>query len=750
MVQATGIFGGDSVQYDTLHKRLGEFIDAYPSLPTFESSETGMKKFIGDWVSMICHKKTLWGVDNKEYQITEHQRTSLIEDFRSQFGQCPLLIHAVIYKYTLESDNSKNARIDLRLKETELRNFEVMIQEKNDLLTKKEEVLSSMFSELFSKINVRSKGHLVEDYGEDVIGKYIITSQKIASQESTSRCSITSKRTNIFQTNTANTFAIEHIGPSSDLILAWDQGDKSQDSCRAIVNDNYTIIALCDGVSEEESSGIYSSLITEALTHEFAYTRKNGILFSSPIINQHILSQISSENQHPMFNEFYSRTITEQILKLRSGKSTLVQLIIHPSGLVQYHRIGDTCIWRIRADSTLELISPLNKEVIRTSDTEYIGERMPPPKNLSEAFVKLEPNDAIFACTDQVSEWIIDNNELEILGWYQRFKDEKNLTEITAQFFSHVSQQHGGNDHQTFALYIHTSKESPSTSDTKEIMKDKSGILHWKGQEYRQKGDKPYYYNSEHCKGVKTLPSESIYSNLKFISKEYELPWLLDYNVEIGSNDGEKTYLIEMQHLTEQNGFIELGDINWNNPKDDSTRKFLPLMERLLSQLREEIDQSGVTHRDIALSNLFYDTSLDKLVLVDHNSVYTHGAFTGYSGRENSYQEEQGHLGMYGPEDLDYTANIFHEYSHRFPLKLLEFTFRIIDNVNDHDCHESLVTDNSSGELIFSKEEVDLLFKPNSDKSEMLQRIVDLTALDIDSLTSMASMLSFPHVFFED
>ena len=59
-----------------------------------------MKKFIGDWISMICYKKTLWGVDNKEYQITEHQRTSLIEDFRSQFGQCPLL-HAVIYKYTL-------------------------------------------------------------------------------------------------------------------------------------------------------------------------------------------------------------------------------------------------------------------------------------------------------------------------------------------------------------------------------------------------------------------------------------------------------------------------------------------------------------------------------------------------------------------------------------------------------------------------------------------------------------------------
>ena len=192
---------------------------------------------------------------------------------------------------------------------------------------------------------------MVEDYGEDVIGKYIITSQKIASQESTSRCSITSKRTNIFQTNIANTFAIEHIGPSSDLILAWDQGDKSQDSCRAIVNDNYTIIGIMVTVSEEESSGIYSSLITEALTHEFTYTRKNGILFSSPIINQHILSQISSENQHPMFNEFYSGRLPSKS-KLRSGKSTLVQLIIHPSGLVQYHRIGDTCIWRIRADST--------------------------------------------------------------------------------------------------------------------------------------------------------------------------------------------------------------------------------------------------------------------------------------------------------------------------------------------------------------------------------------------------------------
>ena len=56
----------------------------------------------------------------------------------------------------------------------------------------------------------------------------------------------------------------------------------------------------------------------------------------------------------------------------------------------------------------------------------------------------------------------------------------------------------------------------------------------------------------------------------------------------------------------------------------------------------------------------------------------------------------------------------------------------------------------SENSTIANKEEVDLLFKPNSDKSEMLQRIVDLTALDIDSLTSMASMLSFPHVFFED
>jgi len=157
-----------------------------------------------------------------------------------------------------------------------------------------------------------------------------------------------------------------------------------------------------------------------------------------------------------------------------------------------------------------------------------------------------------------------------------------------------------------------------------------------------------------------------------------------------------------------------------------------------------------VTHRDIALSNIFYDTGSDKLILVDHNSVYTHGAFTGYSGRENSYQEEQGHLGMYGPEDLNYTANIFHRYSHRFPLKLLEFTFKIINEVNDQENHELLVTDNDSGELIFSKEEVDLLFTPNSDTSEMLQRIADMTALDIQFLSSKASMLSFPHVFFEN
>ena len=136
-----------------------------------------------------------------------------------------------------------------------------------------------MFSELFSKINVRSKGHLVEDYGEMLLESTSLHLKKLP-LKNRPRGVLLHQKNQYFPTNTANTFAIEHIGPSGDLILAWDQGDKSQDSCRAIVNDNYTIIALCDGVSEEESSGIYSSLITEALTHEFAYTRKNGILFS--------------------------------------------------------------------------------------------------------------------------------------------------------------------------------------------------------------------------------------------------------------------------------------------------------------------------------------------------------------------------------------------------------------------------------------------------------------------------------------
>ena len=743
MAQVSVNFGDEFMQYSTLHNSLDRFLETYPALPTFDNSESGMTKFIDDWNTMICDRKVLWGVDYKEYEITEQQRTILIQNFRSQYGQCPLLIHAIIYKYTWEKHNSKEANIDLRLTRTKLGNLEQQIHEKNNLIAQKEEVVASIFTELFSKLNTRSKGHLLEDYGGDVDGNYTISSQKIASQESTSRCSITSKRTRIFHTNDSNTFAIEHIGPRGDLILAWDQADNSQDSCRAIVNENYTIIALCDGVSNSQSSGIYSSSITEALTHEFVYTRKNGILFS--------LKQISGKDSHPMFNEFYSRTITEQILNLGKGQSTLVQLVIHPSGLVQYHRIGDTCIWRIRANSTIELISPSNEEVIRTSETEYVGERMPPAGNLSEAFLKLEPNDAIFACTDQVAEWMIDNDPASILEWVGKLRDDKNLTETTAQFFSHTSQQHGGIDHQTFAIYVHTSKENPSALDTKEIMKDtNTGLLHWENLEYQQKGSKPYYYNLEYCKGVKTLPSESIYSNLKFISDEYELPWLLEYNVEIASNDGEKTFLIEMQHLKKENGFVELGEINWNNPNDNSVRRFLPLMERLLSQLREEIDQSGVTHRDIALSNIFYDTGSDKLILVDHNSVYTHGAFTGYSGRENSYQEEQGHLGMYGPEDLDYTANIFHRYSHRFPLKLLEFTFKIINEVNNQENHELLVTDNDSGELIFSKEEVDLLFTPNSDTSEMLQRIADMTALDIQFLSSKASMLSFPHVFFEN
>ena len=737
------------MDYDSASKQLGNFFKLYPNLPQFDGTNAGFQKFCEDWNNHVCKTKTLWDIAHSAYELNKQQRDSLIQDFRSQHGQCPLLIHSLVYNYMTEKSKSTESSIELRLISTELENLDQEKQVIEERAQEKETLFKTIFSEFFSKVNPRSKADLVQFIGETFNEPFPITMTQMASQESSSRCSITSSRSNIFHTNKDNSFALEHIGPHGNLVIGWDKADVSQDSCRAVIDEAYTIIALCDGVSSKPTSGIYSSALTESLVNDFVFTRKNALLFGSDFVSESIDSKLNASSIHPMFNRFFSTTINNQLSDLHDGQSTLIQIIIHPTGLVQYHRLGDSCLWVIEDGSSLRLLSA--PDDIENSMTEYVGKRMRFNQNVASGFIKLKPNDALFACTDQIAEWLNDGgndggNE-EFIKWFNELQSAQDLNATCSDFLDFVADQHGGDDHQTWALYVQKGNNLANTEVLEEIKYlANTRQVEWKGELYSQKGDREYYFNEKTGRGLKNLPSESIFSNLSSHSKNYEMPWLLDYTPVLGNNEGDLCYVLEMKHLSDDEGYVDVGEINWNDFDDENVRELLPRMEELLKSLRREMDSSCVTHRDIALDNMFYDKNRGKLILIDHNSIYSHGAFTGYSG-DGLYEEEIGHPGCYGPHDRNYTSNIFHNSSHRFPLKMLEFSFKILNTIEGKEDYEELVIMDLSGSFVFSETEVISLFLPKADNSDLIERISEVSTLGIIELESIFESLAFPQAF---
>ena len=45
--------------------------------------------------------------------------------------------------------------------------------------------------------------------------------------------------------------------------------------------------------------------------------------------------------------------------------------------------------------------------MIKSSLTEFVGERMPTPKDIGESFLNLAEGEGIIVCTDQIAQWML-------------------------------------------------------------------------------------------------------------------------------------------------------------------------------------------------------------------------------------------------------------------------------------------------------------------------------------------------------
>lgn len=734
------------MDYNQILKSLKkDFVDKYPNLNLFNENHEGFLTFCQRWVKNICSTKLLWDCDHPKWDLTEVQRGRLISTFLELFQISPTLIHALVYKFMQEREGI--IKRDLEVKEINVilnrveAEAEVLNEENNSYIT----AVQHLSDELFGKINSPSRLDF-QDYIQEFVQDMEVENSRyiIPSQESASRCSITSSRADIFAFDESNCFVLESFSPYAHLIIGWDQGANSEDSCRAVIHPKYTIIGLCDGVSNEKSSGLYSSVLTETLTKDFIFTKKNSLLFRTKIVPKAITEKLTSnENYHPSMNTFYTKTAEEVLGSLGDGKTTLLQLVIHESGLVQFHRVGDTCLWMINKDNQ---IIPLSiDDDIEGAVTDYVGQGMHLNTPLHSAFIKLKEGEVIFGCTDQIANWINSNQDGFSL-WLEKFKTSEDIVNTNKEFLNSIADTEG-DDHQTWFMYKHNGIVINSSFEPLVLDYDDSdeSYIVWDNTRYERFGNRQYYFNAEKGKGIKILPSESLYSNLIYVKGQFNLPWALDYEPRSCIAKGMPRHILEMKHLSEEDGFIDLGKIHWTEGDDEAVQFFLPKMEDLLRRLRTSLDSSGVTHRDIALENMFYSKNNDSLILIDHNSIYVHGAFTGHSGKGGKgYQEEIGHGGSYGSPNMQYSSNIFHKTSHRFPLKMLEITFNIISSIDDNERYDILI-DNYGGELIFSEIDLNQLFV-GVDIENIVDRISQLNHNILD-VRGLLQSLSYPIVY---
>jgi len=454
----------------------------------------------------------------------------------------------------------------------------------------------------------------------------------------------------------------------------------------------------------------------------------------------------SMDPTHPMLSQFLSSTLEEQIGGLNNAQSTLVQLIINRDGLVQFHNVGDSCIWKIYEDYTIEPISIDDNQ--EESLTDHVSDIQ---SNVHQGFVKLKYGESIFACSDQVGSWIRQNNESNLSKWIKQLKKCDNLSEKNNHFLKYISGEVPEDDHQTWCLYTHDSEEDSHDEDT--IIDNEYNII-LNSVDYKMfKHPKPYFFNEKTKKGIKRLSSESVYSNLEYIQQNFNLDWLLSYELKKAVSQGKEVFFAEMNHLTLEDGFTDLGDIQWSNYEDDNVKELLPKMESLLDELCKKIDSSNVTHRDISLNNMFYDSNNDCLVMIDHNSVYAHGAFTGITGHDGTgYDEETGNKPCYGRMDKKIRPNIFHETSHRFPIKLLKISFELLNKTTDKQSFDNLSI-MSDDFLIFRTDEIYDLFigkqKPAFSQriDEIVSRICRFTNCDYNEIDELLSQLTYPRVY---
>ena len=153
-------------------------------------------------------------------------------------------------------------------------------------------------------------------------------------------------------------------------------------------------------------------------------------------------------------------------------------------------------------------------------------------------------------------------------------------------------------------------------------------------------------------------------------------------------------YILKMSHFTDD--YQRLDDAIKNA---DGANVFED-MRRSLQELLMKMEDSMISHCDIAPSNIFQCKKSGKLFLIDLNSLFWPGAMP-------PPEIEKGHSGMYGSNKE--LTNVPSLINHRLPFRVLDLTLYLLSSTGQsfEDAVEPFgIDEGSNGQYILTPEQV--------------------------------------------
>jgi hypothetical protein len=498
----------------------------------------------------------------------------------------------------------------------------------------------------------------------------------------------------------------------------WDKNHTTGDTSRIIHSDQSVSAVLCDGAGSTGIAGmLYSRVLATLIAEKIPMSVHSLAVLAGNPMRRVLLDSLrhkdgSSKRYSPLYRSISSQDAKSLPTTLKTGRSTALNVIIHSDGLFWYSSVGDCHLYIIRFEEDQSpLLIPIYTTTNESDNTDLIG--MGHQSNITRSSEDggktcyLNEGDILVLVSDHIASYA-SKADKEFAICVDKICDVNanypvSINNIESLMSQIIATSETSDDISALFFRFGEIKEKPLV---KKIGWSQSGGYTYEGRNYKV-FEKNYYHDGE-SSGIKRI-NKYVASNLFLILHRFDcLPEFVPSFQIYQSPSGTSHYIV-IEHLMQEE-FVRLDNVIYNIASVDEIEQ----VQNLLETLKQSMTDSGLVHCDIAPTNIFLSRAMDKIKVVDLDTLYCSGCFP--------FDIETGHKGMFGDEMKGYVPSM---YIHKFPFLVLQFTLEIIKSYQEgiEVFVQNTIQRSAEEEYLLSPSFLDKVFKDNSGLS--FQNFID-------------------------